>query len=158
MFLITFAMGGVVLVICSAQPATTGMESEETGLDSNQSKEAAKSEDSLSANDQDYFRGLEYNAVGWELFVKAILAILFVLALFIIAIYVSKKILPKITNLPGKEIRIVETVHLGPRKAVHLLEINNRRFLIGSTNESVTKLADLGSDLMELPANEVNYN
>ncbi|MHC4205762.1 MAG: flagellar biosynthetic protein FliO, partial [Planctomycetota bacterium] len=92
------------------------------------------------------------------LFVKAILAILFVLALFIIAIYISKKILPKITNLPGKEIRIVETVHLGPRKAVHLLEINNRRFLIGSTNESVTKLADLGSDLMELPANEVNYN
>ena len=156
-FLITIAMGGIVLVICSAQPAANGIESQETVLE-NRSKEAAKSEDSLSANDQNYFRQSDYNAVGWEFPIRAILAILFVLALFIVAIYVSKKLLPKITNLPGKEIRIVETIHLGPRKAVHLLEINNRRFLIGSTNESVTKLADLGSDLMDLSANEANYN
>jgi flagellar biosynthetic protein FliO len=157
-FLITVAMGGVVLVICSAQSATNGMESEESGLDSDQSKATTKSEDSLFANDQDFFGKSEYNPVGGEFSVRAILAVLFVLALFVAAIYVSKKLLPKITNLPGKEIRIVETVHLGPRKAVHLLQIENRRFLIGSTNENITKLADLSGNLMDLSSEEANYN
>ncbi len=156
--LITVAMGGVVLVICSAQPATNGMESEESGLVSNQSKAATKSEDSLFANDQDFFGKSEYNPVGGEFSVRAILAILFVLALFVAAIYVSKKLLPKISNLSGKEIRIIETVHLGPRKALHLLEIDNRRFLIGSTNENITKLADLSGNLLDLSSDGANYN
>ena len=157
-FMMAVAMGGVVLVICSAQPTTNGMESEETKLDSDQSKEAAKSDDSLFANDQDFFGKSEYNPVGGEFSVRAIFAVLFVLALFVAAIYVSKKLLPKITNLPGKEIRIIETIHLGPRKAVHLLQIENRRFLIGSTNESITKLADLSGNLMDLSSEEANYN
>lgn len=157
--MMTIAMGGVVLVICSAQTATNGMESDKSKLESSHPEEDVESEDSsLIANDQNYFKGSEYNTVGWEFLVKAILALLFVLALFVIAIYVSKKLLPKITNLPGKEIRIVETVHLGPRKAVHLLEIENRRFLIGSTNENITKLADLSGNLMDLSSNETNYN
>ncbi|MGB2865507.1 MAG: flagellar biosynthetic protein FliO [Sedimentisphaerales bacterium] len=158
-FLITVALGGGVLVICSAQSATNGMESEESKIEPEQPESGAESENSpLFANDQDFFGKSEYNPVGGEFSVRAVLAVLFVLALFIAAIYVSKKLLPKITNLPGKEIRIVETVHLGPRKAVHLLEIGNRRFLIGSTNENVTKLADMGSDLMDLSAKETNYN
>ena len=157
-FLVAVVMGGIVLVICSAQSATNNMESEGSGLDSDQSKAAAQSEDSLFANDQDFFGKSEYNPVGREFSVRAIVAVLFVLALFIAAIYVSKKLLPKITNLPGKEIRIIETVHLGPRKAVHLLQIENRRFLIGSTNENITKLADLSGKLLDLSSEEVNYN
>lgn len=157
-FLIAIAMGGVVLVICSAQPAANSMESKESGPGSSESKPDTISEDSLFAGNQDFFGKSEYNPVGGEFSVRAILAILFVLALFIAAIYVSKKLLPKITNLPGKEIRIIETIHLGPRKAVHLLEIENRRFLIGSTNESITKLADLSGNIMDLSSNEANYN
>jgi flagellar biosynthetic protein FliO len=136
-------------VICSAQTATNGMESDKSKLESNQPEEGAESEDYFYVNDQDF---LDYNPI------KAILAIFFVLALFVVVIYVSKKFLPKITNLSGKEIRIVETIHLGPRKAVHLLEIENRRFLIGSTNENITKLADLSGNLMDLSSNEANYN
>lgn len=153
MFLIAVTMCSVVLVICSAQPVVNGMESEEPKVNTDQSQSGAESEDnSLSANDQDYFKPPDYNPVG------AILAVLFVLALFVVVIYVSKKLLPKITNLSGKEIRIVETIHLGPRKAVHLLEVENRRFLIGSTNENITKLADLSGNIMDLTSNEANYN
>jgi flagellar biosynthetic protein FliO len=152
------AMGCVVLVICSAQPATNGMESEQTVPDSNESKPDAESEDSLFANDQDFFGKSEYNPVAKEFSIRAIIAILFVLALFIVTIYVSKKLLPKISNLQGKEIRIVETIHLGPRRAVHLLEVENRRFLIGSTNENITRLADLSGNLKDLSSNEANYN
>jgi flagellar biosynthetic protein FliO len=157
-FMMTVALGGVVLVICSAQPAADDMESEQTVPDSNESRPDAESEDSLFADDQDFFGESEYNPVAGEFSVRAILAILFVLALFIVAIYVSKKLLPKISNLQGKEIHIIETIHLGPRKAVHLLEIENRRFLIGSTNESITKLADLSGNLKDLSSNEANYN
>ena len=88
-----------------------------------------------------------------ELFFKMMLAILLVIVLGAAAIYVSKKVLPKITNLPSKEIRIVETVHLGPRKAVHLLKIRDQLLLIGSTGENITKLADLtyGFSKTDLP-------
>jgi flagellar biosynthetic protein FliO len=80
-----------------------------------------------------------------ELFFNLMLSVLFLVVLGVAAIYVSKRFLPKITKLSGKEIRIAETVHLGPRKAVHLLEVGERRFLIGITNESITRLADLTS-------------
>jgi len=159
LLLMMVAFGAGVLVICSAQPASNGMESGESQPDPNQPQTAAGSTNSpLFANDPNFFRDSDFKPDGAGFSIRAVLALLFVLALLIAAIYVSKKLLPKITNLPGKEIRIVETVHLGPRKAVHLLEIDNRRFLIGSTNENVTKLADLGSGLMDLSAKETNYN
>ena len=77
-------------------------------------------------------------------------SVLFLAALGVGGIYISKRFLPKISNLSGKEIHIVETVHLGPRKAVHLLEIGERRLLVGSTNENITKLADLSRAYSEL--------
>ena len=159
LFLITVVLVSGVLVICSAQPISNGMESEKSQPDPNQPQAGTESTNNpLFANDPNFFRGSDFNSGGAGFSVRAVLAVLFVLALFIAAIYVSKKLLPKISNLPGKEIRIVETIHLGPRKAVHLLEIDNRRFLIGSTNENVTKLADLGSGLTDLSAKETNYN
>ena len=85
-------------------------------------------------------------------------AILFVVVLGAAAIYASRKLLPKITNLPGKEVRVVETVYLGPRKAVHVLEVGSRRFLVGSTNENITKLADITDELAEMPVQEVGFN
>jgi len=81
-----------------------------------------------------------------ELFYKMMLSVLLVIGLGAGAIYASKKVLGKITNLPGKKIKVVETVYIGPRKAVHLLEVDNRRILIGSTNDNITKLADLTPD------------
>jgi flagellar biosynthetic protein FliO len=158
-FLITVLVGAGALIVCSAQSTTAGVESEKAQPSSDQPKEDGESRNTpLFNNDPDFFGKSDYNPAGWEFSVRAVIAILFVLALFIGAIYVSKKFLPKIANLPGREIRIVETVHLGPRKAVHVLEVYNRRFLIGSTNENVTKLADLGSGLMDLSAQEANYN
>ena len=58
-------------------------------------------------------------------------------------VYVSKKLLPKISNLPGKQIRVIETHHLGPRKSIHLIATGSRRLLIGSTSETITMLADV---------------
>jgi len=78
-----------------------------------------------------------------ELFMKMMLSVLLVVGLGSAAIYTSRKLMGKISKLPGKRIKIVETAHLGPRKAVHLLRIGNRWLLIGSTNENITRLAEL---------------
>jgi flagellar biogenesis protein FliO len=58
-------------------------------------------------------------------------------------VYVSKKLLPRFTNLPGRQIRVLETTHLSPRKGLHLVEVGSHRLLIASTNEKITMLADV---------------
>jgi len=83
-----------------------------------------------------------------ELFFKMMVSVVLVVVLGAIAIYASKRLAGKIANLPGKKIKIVETAHLGPRKAVHLLRIGDRCLLIGSTNDNITKLADLTTEIV----------
>jgi len=91
-----------------------------------------------------------------ELFSKMMISVLLVVVLGVSAIYISKKFLPRITNLSGREIHIVETVHLGPRRAVHILKVGDKQLLIGSTNESITKLADVTDALMDLSSQKTN--
>jgi flagellar biosynthetic protein FliO len=94
----------------------------------------------------------------WELFLKMMAAVLVVVALGIAAIYVSKKYLPKITNLHGRRIHVVETVSLGPRKALHLVQIGHQQLLIGSTSEGITALADVTDALTRLSSEEAEDN
>lgn len=141
-FSITVVLGSVVLLLCSGQSATDETENVSAEAENKTGLEKPKS-GSLFENDPDFSRGKGDGPGTRELFFKMMLSVLFLVALGAGAIYVSKKFLPKIANLPGKEIRIAETVYLGQRKAVHLLEIGNRRLLIGSTNENITRLADL---------------
>ena len=78
-----------------------------------------------------------------EFIYKMLLSILVVAGLGAGVVYISKKLLPKISNLPGKQIRVLETNHLGPRKTIHLIQVGSRRLLIGSTSETITMLADV---------------
>jgi flagellar biogenesis protein FliO len=91
------------------------------------------------------------NSGGYELFFKMMFMVLLVIALGVAVMYISKKILPKFTHLSAKRIQIIETVHLGPRKAVHLLKVGSQLILIGSTNENITRL----SDITELPETDI---
>ncbi len=95
-----------------------------------------------------------------EVYFKMILMVLLVVVLGAAAIYLSKKLLPGLTHMSGKQIRIIETVHLGPRKAVHLLKIGDKQILIGSTNENITKLADVMDDSPGAgsPADQIDNN
>ncbi|MHC4728838.1 MAG: FliO/MopB family protein, partial [Planctomycetota bacterium] len=146
-----------VILVCSSQSAADAEKhvsnSSETELEKSQSET-----NSLFENDPKFLTNKNNGAGTRELFFKFMVSVLFLVALGAAGIYVSKRFLPKITNLSGKEIRIAETVHLGPRKAVHLLEVGERRFLIGSTNENITRLADLTSTLTELSVQEIDNN
>jgi flagellar biosynthetic protein FliO len=94
------------------------------------------------------FAGGEQFKTG-ELFYKMVFAVLVVVALAVGVMYFLKRLLPKIARLPAKQIRIVETVSLGQHRNIYLVEVAGRRLLIGGTNETITRLADL-SEPMEL--------
>ncbi|MCD6394758.1 MAG: FliO/MopB family protein [Planctomycetes bacterium] len=102
--------------------------------------------------------GLDDGGGAGELFFRMMLMVLLVIIMGIAAIYLSRKLLPRFTQLSGKRVAVVETVHLGPRKTVHLLKIGNRQLLIGSTNENITRLADVTDALSEVdsPANQID--
>ena len=155
--LIVVILGCGVILVCSAQSAADAEKHASdrggTELENSQSKS-----NSLFDNDSNFLKNTNNGYGTRELIFKFMVSVLFLVALGAGGIYISKRFLPKITNLSGKEIRIAETVHLGPRKAVHLLEIEERRFLIGSTNENITILADLTSTLTELSVREIDNN
>lgn len=77
---------------------------------------------------------------------RIIAALLIVVLLGVASVYASKKLLPKWSAAQGKKIKVVETIHLGTRKTVHLLEVGNQQILIGTTPDSITKLADIFSE------------
>jgi flagellar biosynthetic protein FliO len=134
--------------LLSAQSGTNTTEQNTSTTESSQTDDFLTSKFDLSTMDSNSTFLPDSNSS--ELFYRTMLAVLIVIVLGISAIYVTKKILPKIANTSGKEIHIVETVHLGPRKSVHLIEIGNHRFLIGSTSENISKLADLSQNSVNI--------
>jgi len=78
-----------------------------------------------------------------ELFLKMMGAVVLIIGLGVGLVYVSKRFLPKVGSAPGRRIQITETVPLGARKALHLVEVEGRKVLIGSTAERITMLADV---------------
>ncbi len=127
-------LGGGVLTVCPVQSAAAGQATEKSKIKA----------DSLFANDPNLLVKPADSLSSQELFYKMMLSVLLVVVLGAAAIYVSKKFGSRITSQPGKKVRLIETVHLGQRRAVHLLKIGNQQLLIASTSESITKLADIG--------------
>lgn len=52
----------------------------------------------------------------------------------------------------GKLVTVTETVPLGPRKMVHILQIGSRKLLLGSTSDSIRFLADV-TEAIGIPSN-----
>ena len=115
---------------------------------------------SPDGNEPGFMAGADDNIGQSELFFKMILMVLLVIVLGVAAIYLSKKLLPKFGRLSGKSIQVCETVHLGPRKAIHLIKIGKQTLLIGSTNENITRLADITGQLSEVDpqAKAIDHN
>ena len=156
--LVAVILGGCLLAVCLGQAAGEQGQFDKSAPDAAEAEEEmGRPDESVFGDDPSFSDRLSYNPEG-GIYYRMMLAVLIVVVLGAAAIYVSRKLLPRITNLPGKEIRVAETVHLGPKKAVHVLEVGGRRFLIGSTSESVTKLADITSDSARISAQEADYS
>lgn len=82
-------------------------------------------------------------------------SIFFIIVLGGIAFYVSKKFMPKLRPSAGRDINIRETIHLGPSKTVHLIEVGEKTFLVGSTSDNITMLADVTETLEDSCEDEI---
>ena len=72
------------------------------------------------------------------------IAIFFVIVLGFGAFYFSKKLVPRLTAMRGKNISVVETIHLGQNRTLFVLEIGTgQKLLIGSTNNAINFLSDV---------------
>ncbi len=78
-----------------------------------------------------------------RLFWQMVISLALLLALAVIGVYVSKRFVPKLGASSSKQMRIIETLHLGSRRAIHLIQAGERTLIIGVTNEQITRLADL---------------
>lgn len=123
----------------------------------NNEPQASKAQESF-LSDSDLGQSSDQSLGSKELFLRMTLAVVLVIALAVAALYLSKKVLPKIVKASGKEIRIVETTYLGSRKALHLVQIGGQKLLIGSTNESIATLAHIGDAWLDLPKQESDHS
>ncbi len=96
-----------------------------------------------AANIPNFYATKSDNLSSRELFYKMMASVILIVILGGAAMYVSKKFLPKITSRADKNIRILETVHFGPRKTVYLLKAGEKKLLIGSAGDSIAMLADV---------------
>ncbi len=66
-----------------------------------------------------------------------------------LALVVVKRLLPRLSLKSGaiigggKQVRVLETTYIGPRKALHLVQVGDRKLLLAGTGEGVTLLTDV---------------
>ncbi|MFA6176978.1 MAG: flagellar biosynthetic protein FliO [Phycisphaerae bacterium] len=76
-------------------------------------------------------------------------------AVFVVAVmgfgvyWMSRRFACKVRGGKAGRIEIIETAYLAARKTLHIVKVGNRTFLIGSTNDSIRSLAELGDELPE---------
>ena len=80
--------------------------------------------------------------------------IVIILVLGAVAIFVTRKLLPRINKYAGKNITVIETVYLGPKKTVQLLQVGTRKYLAAGSRDSTSVLTDVTDAFDESPAQE----
>lgn len=114
--LVIFAIGGV----CQAGEATT--------------KPAPLGFGSSSGNGGGDIAGLM-----WQMLAAALV----VLVIGGVALFVIKRLLPRVRGISQRQISVLETAYLGSRKAVHLLQVGSVKLLIASSPDGVVRLDDV---------------
>jgi len=84
-----------------------------------------------------------------KMFFKMLFSVMLVIVLGGAAVYVSKRFLPKLTSTAGKNIVVIETVHLDRRNSVHMLKIGGKKLLLGSNSDRLTLLWEIPDDFQE---------
>ncbi len=70
-------------------------------------------------------------------------SVLVILVLAPVALFFAKRILPRMRVSPGKKISVLETIHIGPKKTLHILQVGGRKLLVSNAREGISMLADV---------------
>jgi len=79
--------------------------------------------------------------------IKALLALLIVLALILGGAWAARRFLPFLpqTSQKNDQIQVLSMRALGPRRSIHLLQVDGHRLLVGSTDTNISLVKELGS-------------
>ena len=77
------------------------------------------------------------------LMLQMLASILIVFVLGAAAFFVVRKLLPRLSRATGRDLSVQETVYLGPRKSLHLVQVGRRRFLVAASRERISMLAEV---------------
>ena len=75
----------------------------------------------------------------WE----SLAAVLIILILGGGILFVMRRLMPRIAQARGKQILLMETFHLGPQRALHLVQVGGQRLLLGISRDNIRLLADV---------------
>ena len=82
------------------------------------------------------------NQMLWEM----LAAVLVVAVLAMVAFFLIRRFGSKLKITQGRQMKLVETLHVGPRQAVHMLDVQGRRILISATRERIAMLTELSAE------------
>ena len=119
-------------------------------------RQAAQPNDSIFAREPNFAFGTNQQFDTGGIYLRMVLAILLVFALGVAAYYVSKRLGGKISNITGRQIKLVETLYLGSRKTLHLIKVGDRSIIVGTTPTTVTRIAELGSNSKDSSTQDVS--
>lgn len=74
---------------------------------------------------------------------QVLAAVIVILVLGGVSLLVIKKFIPRLAVSTGKTISVVESIYLGPRLTVHLVDVAGQRFLLSSTRDRISMLAEV---------------
>jgi len=113
-------------------PAPNGKASSEAGLG-----DLGKKDDKLPSD-----LGLKDQSAG-RLLGQSLAAVAVILVLGGVGLVVVKRLMPRLAAARGKRVLLLETFHLGPQRALHVVQVGNRSLLVGSSREGLNLLADV---------------
>jgi len=79
---------------------------------------------------------------GWIL-VKTMLALAFVVALVWVMTWALKKLASRQSVPGGAGVRVVSATSLGPKKSIYLVDVADRRLVLGATDQQITCLTEM---------------
>ena len=137
----------VVLLAATALPGLTAQPDPAPGAtpakESAQGNQNTKSDWSWDSPGEAQNDEAKTGAGTSEMLWKMLALVLIVLALGAAAVFVVRRVVPRIAGTAGKRISINETIYLGPKKALHLLQVGRQEFLIASTRDRISMLSEI---------------
>jgi flagellar biosynthetic protein FliO len=86
-------------------------------------------------------------------FIKLVVVLLLILAS---AVFARRWLQPGIRAASVRKMRVMESVKLSPKQALHLVSVGDQQFLIGATDQSVTLISPVEVNLDPSPAEAAN--
>lgn len=91
----------------------------------------------------------------WNLFFKVIVLLFSFIVVVLGAYYVAKLTgTVQLQKNQGKNIKVLESVGIGPQKGLQLIQVGTQVFLIGVTKDQITFMTEVSPDAVVTPTME----